>query len=79
MFPAHMFSRRLLLPLVALLAAAGLGAAATRANTLPANLADALNAFRADGPKGWMYTQTTAAGTESMEESFDPTRPESDR
>jgi hypothetical protein len=79
MFPAHMFSRQLLLTLVVLLAALGLGTAGARADPLPANLAGALQSFRADGPKGWMYTQTTASGAESMEESFDPARPESDR
>lgn len=79
MVPAHMFSRRFLVSWGALLAAVCLGAAGARADNLPANLAGALNAFRADGPKGWIYTQTTASGNESMEESFDPARPESDR
>jgi hypothetical protein len=49
------------------------------AEALPASLAGALEAFRADGPKGWAYTQTTIAGKESLEETFDPARPESER
>lgn len=74
-----LISRRLWLPLLACLAVCALGAPGARAGALPANLAGALNDFRADGPKGWTYTQITAAGNESLEENFDPTRPEPDR
>jgi hypothetical protein len=61
--------------LVLLGALAICGAAAASAAPLPANLAGALEAFRADGPKGWAYTQTTVAGPESLVETFDPARP----
>ena len=70
---------RLLSALLPVLAAVCLGAAPAPADPLPANLADALEAFRSDGPKGWTYKQTTVAGKESLEETFDPARPESDR
>lgn len=79
MFPLRMlfYFRR---PLFLVLAAAcWLGVAPGRAETLPPTLAGALEAFRADGPKGWGYTQLTVAGNESLEETFDPARPESDR
>lgn len=80
MVPLHMIFifRRLCLPLLACLAACAWGAPGARAGTLPANLAEALNAFRADGPKGWTYTQITESGSESLEENFDPVRPEPD-
>lgn len=70
---------RLFPALLPVLAAVCLGAAPAPADPLPAKLADALEAFRSDGPKGWAYTQTTVAGKESLEETFDPGRPESDR
>ncbi len=69
------FPRRI----VALLTLAMASAVPAFAEALPANLAGALEAFRADGPKGWAYTQTTTAGKESLEERFDPARPESER
>ncbi len=80
MVPLHMIliSRRLWLPLLACLAACALTTPVARAGTLPPNLAEALNAFRADGPKGWTYTQITESGNESLEENFDPARPEPD-
>jgi hypothetical protein len=72
------FHRRLP-PILALVTACWLAALPARAEPLPANLAGALAAFRADGPKGWIYTQTTVAAGESLEETFDPAKPESDR
>ncbi len=60
--------------ILSLLLAAGLHAAA-----LPPELATVLQDFRADGPKGWSFTQTTEAGTESLVEHFDPTEPDFDR
>jgi len=59
--------------LCALLAATGPGASAA---PIPAELAEALAGFRADGPKGWSFTQTTATGDESQVEHFDPLAPE---
>jgi hypothetical protein len=56
-----------------------LGALALRAENLPAGLASALKDFRADGPKGWSYTQTTVAGPESLVEHFDAGRPDFQR
>ncbi len=67
------------LPLLALAAGLLVGASAVSAAALPGNLAGALEAFRSDGPKGWGYTQLTTAGGESLEETFDPARPEPDR
>jgi hypothetical protein len=62
-----------------LLALAAFGATPVLAEALPAGLADALEAFRSDGPKGWVYTQTTVAGPERLEENFDPARPPAER
>jgi hypothetical protein len=42
------------------------------AGSMPAELASALKEFRADGPKGWAFTQTTVAGDRTRVESFDP-------
>jgi hypothetical protein len=56
-----------------------LGAMTLQAETLPPELAATLKDFRADGPKGWGYTQTTAAGAESLEEHFDPAAPDFQR
>lgn len=52
--------------LLLLSAALCLGAA------IPPELQTALDAFRADGPKGWAYTQTTRSEKHSMVEHFDP-------
>jgi hypothetical protein len=79
MVPPHVFFPRIPLLVFAVAIASLLGATPARAEALPANLAEALNAFRADGPKGWLYTQTTESGNESLEERFDPALPESDR
>ena len=52
---------------------------AAHATELPAELSAALQEFRADGPKGWGFTQTTAAGAESLVEQFDPSEPDFSR
>lgn len=39
---------------------------------MPAELTAALAAFRADGPRGWAYTQTTSSTNHSMVETYDP-------
>lgn len=45
----------------------------------PAELAAALKDFRSDPPKGWSFTQTTAAEGRSTVERCDAARPEFDR
>src|SRR5471032_2312773 len=52
---------------VLLCALASVCAAAT-----PPELATALKTFRTDGPRGWAFTQTTAAEGKSLVERFDP-------
>ncbi len=50
-------------------------AAAAFGPALPAEppaLAAALSTFRAEGPKGWAFTQTTAGGGKDRVERFDP-------
>jgi len=63
---------RLLLLLCAL--AGGIGAAVppARPDAAEAALVTALKIFRTDGPRGWAFTQTTAAGGSSLAERFDP-------
>jgi hypothetical protein len=39
---------------------------------MPAELAAALKDFRAEGPKGWAFIQTTVAGDRSRVERFEP-------
>lgn len=39
---------------------------------MPAELAAALKEFRAEGPKGWSFVQTTAGENKSLVERFDP-------
>lgn len=46
---------------------------------LPPPLEEALKTFRADPPKGWSFTQTTAAEGKSTVERYDATRPDFDR
>ncbi len=46
--------------------------AALSARAMPAELTAALDKFRADGPKGWAFTQTTRSDTRSMVERHDP-------
>ena len=41
---------------------------------IPADLAAALDAFRAEGPKGWAFTQTTTGGGRDRVERYDPSR-----
>ncbi len=49
------------------------------AAAVPPPLEAALKTFRADPPKGWSFTQTTAAEGKSTVERYDATRPEFDR
>ena len=46
---------------------------------VPPELAAALKSFRADAPRGWSFTQTTAAEGKSMVERCDAAKPEFDR
>lgn len=39
---------------------------------MPTELSAALKDFRAEGPKGWAFTQTTVSGQHSREERFNP-------
>jgi hypothetical protein len=41
-------------------------------SALPPELATALDGFRAEGPKGWAFTQTTSGGGKERVERFDP-------
>lgn len=41
---------------------------------LPAELASALDHFRAEGPKGWAFTQTTSGEGKNRVERYDPRR-----
>jgi len=49
------------------------------AAAVPPGLDAALQAFRSDPPKGWSYTQTTAATGESTVERYDATKIEFER
>lgn len=40
--------------------------------SLPPELENALDHFRAEGPKGWAFTQTTSGGGKERVERFDP-------
>ncbi|HEX2853014.1 MAG TPA: hypothetical protein VHO24_07245 [Opitutaceae bacterium] len=46
---------------------------------MPPALEAALRDFRADGPPGWSFVQTSTAGTESLAERFDAAKPEFER
>lgn len=46
------------------------------AGTLPLEFEATLKGFRADGTKGWAFTQTTKARKDSLVERYDPTKPE---
>lgn len=55
---------------------AGFLAAALGAWAQPSpELAEALQAFRTEGPKGWAFTQTSHSPDRSRVETFDPLRP----
>jgi len=56
-----------------------LGILPLSAESLPPDFAAVLQDFRADGPKGWSYTQTTVAGNESLVEHFNPAEPDFQR
>ena len=59
-----------------LLVYALVGAAALSAGPLPSEFEAALKTFRADGAKGWAFTQATTARQDSLIERFDPSKPE---
>ena len=61
-----------LLLLLCVLAATGFAA-------VPRELATALETFRSDPPRGWSFTQTTAAEGKSTVEHHDAAKPEFDR
>jgi hypothetical protein len=54
-------------------------AADVPSSRLPAELQTALQEFRADGPRGWNFIQTTVANGESLVEQFDATKPDFER
>ena len=43
---------------------------------VPPDLASALKEFRAEGSRGWSFTQTTSSGEKSLVEHFDPLKPD---
>ncbi len=45
----------------------------------PAELSTALDGFRAEGPKGWAFTQTTTGGGKDRVERYNPRLPGPDR
>jgi hypothetical protein len=49
------------------------------AESLPPELARALDAYQAEGTKTWAFTQTTASTSKSMVERYDPSKPEFSR
>lgn len=53
-----------------------LSVAVLTAGTLPPEFETALKTFRADGAKGWAFTQTTKARKDSLVEQYDPAKPE---
>ena len=55
------------------------GLSATVFAATPRELAQALETFRSDPPRGWSFTQTTSAGGKSTVERCDATKPEFSR
>lgn len=47
--------------------------------SMPPELAEALKGFRAEGTRGWAFTQTTRGSTKSLVERFDPRKHEFER
>ena len=81
--PSSPFRRRLVLAVSALALLVTLPACAPKADpaaenfgailpSLPPELSNALDHFRAEGPKGWAFTQTTSGGGKELVERFDP-------
>ena len=52
--------------------AASASAALPAVSPLPADLTAALDSFRAEGPKGWAFTQTTSGDGKDRVERYDP-------
>jgi hypothetical protein len=46
------------------------------ANPVPPELERALSLFHAEGAPGWAFTQTTASGSQSLVEHYNPAKPE---
>ncbi len=78
-----MLRRRLVLAVSALALLVALPACAPKADpaaenfgailpSLPPELTKALDHFRAEGPKGWAFTQTTSGGGKERVERYDP-------
>ncbi|MCX6937497.1 MAG: hypothetical protein NTU80_06290 [Verrucomicrobia bacterium] len=86
-----MIFRRIVLPLLALATLAltacsepppATPAAPPALETLappPADLLTAIDSFRAEGPKGWAFTQTTTGGGKDRVERYNPRLPGPDR
>lgn len=51
---------------------AAAGTALPAVSPLPADLSAALDSFRAEGPKGWAFTQTTRGDNKDVVERYDP-------
>jgi hypothetical protein len=56
-----------------------LSSSVLRAEPLPDELASVLKSFRADGAKGWAFTQTTTATKNSLVERYEPMKPDGSR
>jgi hypothetical protein len=83
--PLSPFRRRLVLAVSALALLVALPACAPKADpaaenfgailpSLPPELTNALDHFRAEGPKGWAFTQTTSGDGKELVERYDPRR-----
>lgn len=53
--------------------------ACLHAETLPPEFETALKSFRTEGTKGWGFTQSTTSRSQSMVETYDPSKAETDR
>jgi hypothetical protein len=62
-----------------LLLLVGSALAPVRAGDMPADLKAALAAFKAEGSRGWAFTQSTVGTGRSLVERFDPGLPEMER
>lgn len=64
---------------VFLLVLSFLFAAALRAGPIPPELEKALADYRAEGSRGWAFTQTTVSADKKLVERFTPSKPEAQR
>jgi hypothetical protein len=51
----------------------------THTDPVPAEINSALNSFRAEGARGWSFTQTTQTDKEKLVEHYDPSKPDNAR